>query len=552
MDADLRDLLAAWLSGDDPGEERRAALLARLRGDEAFRAAFVAEIHLLGQLKAAQAPEPRWLRLEDELGWSARERAGTEALERRVVQAARAWSRRRRLLYGTLATAAAVLVAVGLSAFVLRPRATRDVAVAPAPAPFATATQLDAVLWDPTVGPPPKLGTILGAGRLRLLAGRVTLTFASGVLLTMEGPSDLDLLAVDKVFCRQGRLRTRVPAGAEGFSVLSSGYEVVDLGTEFGLNAAADGTANVMVFRGQASVSLLGADGRTTQSALLEGQQSVRVDAPAATIRDIAPHPEQFVPAAEEPATALDLDPSYPAEVARAKPWGYWRFEDLVDGKVPNAVAGRPALLAQGGVELGGPPGETRTALFRPGDLGQGLLMDGDWAPPRAGGYAVELWVRGDGQGPSALVSLIDAREGADEKHVALVELTARSRWSAQEPCALRFLDRWPPGKAGGVNVFSRRNYQPGVWHHVVGQNNGGDVQLFIDGALVGMSGAAEDGSTTPCRLLVGRLKLKPVDRNDARPFEGRIGELAVYDRPLTPEEIRRHARLVTGAGPRP
>ena len=107
----------------------------------------------------------------------------------------------------------------------------------------------------------------------------------------------------------------------------------------------------------------------------------------------------------------------------------------------------------------------------------------------------------------------------------------------------MRFLDRWPPGTAGGVNVFSRRNYLSGVWHHVVGQNNGGDAQLFIDGALVGMSGAAEGGSTTPCRLLVGRLKLEPVDQKDARPFEGRIGELAVYDHPLTPEEIRRHAQ---------
>src|SRR5947209_13659287 len=137
MDADLRDLLAAWLGGDDPGEERRTALLARLRGDGAFRQAFVDEVHLLGMVKAAQAPEPRWLRLEDELGWSARERAGTEALERRVVSAARDWSRRRRLLRRTLATAAAVLVVVGLSAFVFRPHATQDVAVAPA-APFAT------------------------------------------------------------------------------------------------------------------------------------------------------------------------------------------------------------------------------------------------------------------------------------------------------------------------------------------------------------------------------------------------------------------------------
>jgi Concanavalin A-like lectin/glucanases superfamily len=543
MDADLSDLLAAWLGGGDPGGERRAALLARLRGDEAFRRAFVDEVHLLGRIKAAQAPEPRWLRLEDELGWSARERTGADAFEGRVVRAARDWSRRRRLLRRTLTTAAAILVGVGLAAFFLRPRATPEVAVAPAPAPFATATQLDAVLWDPEADLRPKLGTILGAGRLRLLGGRVTLTFVSGVTLTVEAPADLDLQAVDRVFCRQGRLRTRVPAGAEGFTVQSAGYEVVDLGTEFGLNADADGTANVMVFQGKASVSLLGADGRTTQSALVEGQQSVRVDAAAATIRDVDPRPDLYPVAPEEADAALDLDPSYPAEVARSKPWGYWRFGAVADGKVSNAVPGRPALVIEGGVEVGGRPGGNGTALFRPGDSEQGLLMDGEWAPPRAGGYALELWVRGEGQGPSALVSLIDAREGAAEKHVGLLELTARSRWSAQEPCALRFLDRWPPAVAGGVNVFSRRNYLAGVWHHVVGQNNGGDAQLFIDGALVGMSGAAEDGSTTPCRLLVGRLKLEPADRNDARPFEGRLGELAVYDRPLTPEEIRRHAQ---------
>ena len=70
MDQDLQDLLALWLGDHDPGEERRAALLARMRADEAFRGAFVAEIHLHGMLKAVQSPEPRWLRLEDAIGWS--------------------------------------------------------------------------------------------------------------------------------------------------------------------------------------------------------------------------------------------------------------------------------------------------------------------------------------------------------------------------------------------------------------------------------------------------------------------------------------------------
>ena len=83
MDADLRDLLAAWSGGDDLDEPRRAELLDRLRRDEAFRLAFVAEVRLLGMLRAVQAVEPRWLLLEDELGWSARPAA--EPLEDRVL-----------------------------------------------------------------------------------------------------------------------------------------------------------------------------------------------------------------------------------------------------------------------------------------------------------------------------------------------------------------------------------------------------------------------------------------------------------------------------------
>jgi hypothetical protein len=183
--------------------------------------------------------------------------------------------------------------------------------------------------------------------------------------------------------------------------------------------------------------------------------------------------------------------------------------------------------------------------------------MDGDWAPPRAEGYAIEFWVQSDALGQNALVSLIDRREGPEENHVALLELTARSQRSPFEPCAVRFLDRWPPGQSGGVNVFSRRNFIPALWHHVVGQKAGETQELFIDGSLVASSPAlppdpADAVLTTPCRLLVGRLKQKPlVPNGQIRPFEGRIDELALYERPLTVEEIRQHAkgRVPTGPG---
>ena len=70
---------------------------------------------------------------------------------------------------------------------------------------------------------------VVTAGRIRFQEGRLTLAFFSGVSLTVEGPADLELLAGDRVFCHYGKLRARVPHGAEGFTVRTAGYEVVDL-----------------------------------------------------------------------------------------------------------------------------------------------------------------------------------------------------------------------------------------------------------------------------------------------------------------------------------
>src|SRR5262245_10658289 len=109
MDQDLQDLLALWLGDHDPGPARRGALLARLRGEEAFRRTFVEQIRLLGMLRAVQSSEPRWLRLEDEMGWSARQRDDVEALALRVVREGRRRLRVRRWLRWSAVAAALVL-----------------------------------------------------------------------------------------------------------------------------------------------------------------------------------------------------------------------------------------------------------------------------------------------------------------------------------------------------------------------------------------------------------------------------------------------------------
>jgi hypothetical protein len=553
MDQDLQDLLALWLGDHDPGPERREALLARLRGDDAFRRTFVEEIGLLGMLRAVQSSEPRWLQLEDLIGWSARQREDVEVLAQKVVCEGRRL-RTRRLARWSVAAAAAVLAAVGL-ALALRPARPAEARVE-----LAAVIRAEDVHWEGDQAPLAEGGAV-GAGRLRLQGGRLTLAFVNGASLTVEGPADLEVLAADRVFCHHGKLRARVPRGAEGFTVLAAGYEVVDLGTEFAVNCEPDGKSRVMVFEGEAAVSVLGKDGRSVRGALLERRRSVEVDADAGRIQDIPARPEEFVPLGQFVPAPLELGAGYAAAVLAAQPWGYWRFESLADGRVPNEVAGRPALQALGGVGLERSPGGNGWARFRPDDHAQAFLMDGEWAPPRADGYAIELWVQADLPSPSAfgqtaLVGLIDKDNRDASKHVAYLELAGRGRRSPHEPCAVRFLDRWPAAMTGGTDVFSRRTVVPSVWHHLLGQKSGDTLELYVDGERVGHSPVKPEeqdpdgAATVPCRLLVGRLKqwsLPPL-MSEIRPFEGRLDELAVYDHPLGPEDIRRHARLGAGA----
>jgi hypothetical protein len=562
MDEELRELLALWLGDQDPGDARRAALLARLRGDEAFRSAFVAEIRLHGMLRAVQAPEPRWLRLEDQFGWSAE---GPEVVEALAAQVMREWDRRRKRRRRRWAVAAAVVGLVAAAAYlvfhstpVAAPRPPSRVAE---PSAIATVLHLDGVQCE-TPRRTLHEGDLMLPGRLYLRTGRLTLAFFSGVSLTVEGPADLELQSADRVFFHHGKLRARVLRGAEGFTVATTGYEVVDLGTEFAMNLQPGGKARVMVFQGEAAVSVIGQDGRSVRSALLERQRSVEVDPNGAGIREVPAQPEAFVPLGEFVPAPLEFAPGYRTTVLASRPWGYWRFESLADGRVPNEVAGRPALKVHGGVALEGPLGGNRWARFRPDDAAQALLLDGTWTPPRAGGYAIELWVQADlpshnADGQTALVGLVARDERLVSNHVAYLEFASRGRRVPQEPCTVRFLDRWPAGQTGGSDVFSRRTVVPCFWHHIVGQKAGQTLELYVDGEPVGTSPASPDAdgpdgpATTACSLIVGRLKRwsLPSRISEVRPFEGRLDELAIYDHPLTPREIRRHAAYTTAGG---
>jgi hypothetical protein len=557
-------LLSGWCDGslDDAEMERLDELL---RTDDEFRGLYlkymdqhailagtllrIGDVRLMVQSPGAAGDEPSG-------GEAVRAGAGSVSPDRRDARPSRvprAWRR-------WVAAAVAILIAGSLAlhwqtgrpgkSSVPVPHLAGDPPTLGQARGFAVVIQLAGAEWEPGEGQRPSEGDLLAAGRLLLRSGRMTLGLLSGVTLTVEGPADLELLSIDRVHCRRGKLRTSVPRGAEGFIVSTPGSAVVDLGTEFGLNVADDGKAHLMVFKGEAEAAVLNAAGAPVRSQQVAARRAFAIDPRSGQIEKAESHPVDFVTPSILDASPLALGASYREAVLSAGPWAYWRFEAIDGGAVADEITGRPALRATGPVKIVGAGDRNRCLEFGPDEVEQSMAMDGLWEPPGDAGYAVELWALPGRIGHAALVSLIaPSLPEEDYRHLFLLELTASDRQSLLAPGGLfRFLHRWPPGDSGGDNLFSTRHYVPNRWHHVVAQRRGGRLELYVDGLPTQPVLPQTASASEPCGLLLGRLKPipRPQGRVHSRPFVGLIDELALYSRPLTTAEVRHHYELGT------
>jgi hypothetical protein len=83
-----------------------------------------------------------------------------------------------------------------------------------------------------------------------LRSGAVSLKFDNNAQVTVEGPAEFEIVSEDRIRMQYGRLYCIVPQEALGFSVVTPTVMVVDLGTEFGVQADFNGTTELHVNRG--------------------------------------------------------------------------------------------------------------------------------------------------------------------------------------------------------------------------------------------------------------------------------------------------------------
>lgn len=378
--------------------------------------------------------------------------------------------------------------------------------------------------WEPAAVAPPKEGDFVEAGPLRLRSGGVDLAFRGGATLSLEGPADLDLIAANQVFCRRGRLRARVPRGADGFVIASPRSDARDIGADFALDVDPDGRVRIRVLEGLAEAESPGTDPAPAPVGM-RGEAS----------------------GAGEADYPLDLSPNYPDRIREARPIGYWRFTALEGDGFASEVPNAPALRVTGDARPTGDPRGNRYLVLAARPTESFLESDPVWRLPQAPGHAVEFWFRAAAGRHASLVGLLPPPDvnpiGQQDHylHTLLVELTTSEPQSLHKPRSVRLLLRPPSDPLRVTNVYSARPYGPGRWHHVVAQRRGDSAELYLDGVPTEAPLLNPDPTPAPCRIVVGRRMPDPGDRNESRAFVGGLDELALYDRPLSPEEVRQH-----------
>jgi hypothetical protein len=211
----------------------------------------------------------------------------------------------RRKLVRALALAACLVFIAGSGwALWFKGSGTRNGATSNAVAMLARAVD---ARWGGKAAPP-RVGSALEPGWLRLEAGLAQVVFYSGARVVIEGPTELQLVSATEAVCPAGRLLAEVPQAARGFQVKTPQINVVDRGTAFGIDAGR-GQTEVHVFEGQVDFSA----GTTATESLAEGQ--------AAVVQGTKP-PQLMAANAEAFASMFDLQTrSLAAEAVRYDQW---------------------------------------------------------------------------------------------------------------------------------------------------------------------------------------------------------------------------------------
>lgn len=371
-------------------------------------------------------------------------------------------------------------------------------------------------------------GASLPRGPYDLKSGIVELEYASGILLTVEAPARFELVDENVLRLQDGRIAAHVPQEGIGFKIEAPAATVVDLGTDFAVDATADEESEVHVFKGEVRVDLQGAKGAAASPLHLLSGQATRIDFATGLPAGIDLDEQRFM-------RSLGAKPlTYARQVLALNPAVYYRMEPVGDGRtlVDQSKGGADAKVVLGkaispvwvagkvgaALELGGPSRETYAYAPRYPQATDNQLTVVAWVyartRPRWASIA-KNWAGADDRGQFHFGLLDDS--GALEGHIA---------------------------DASGKEIMVQDS-QPlplHQWHHVALVADGSSLRLYRNGREV--NAVPYNELTRDPRILalaVGtKLNLQGTapEERDFNMWDGRLDELAIFNHALAGDEV--------------
>jgi hypothetical protein len=218
-------------------------------------------------------------------------------------------------------------------------------------------------------------GMQLRQGLYQLCRGMIEIEYKSGAVLVMRAPATFDLVDNACVRLDDGQLAAHVPEPATGFRIETPGATVIDLGTDFAVQAIKETESEVHVFNGEVLIDLHGEKGRTADLLRLITGEAARVDYFTGMPSGIDLDEQRFLRSLQNETS------SSAGFILAMNPVVYYRMEPSGDGSllVDSSTSGADATIRLGratapvwtagrvgaALTLGGPAQQTYASASR-------------------------------------------------------------------------------------------------------------------------------------------------------------------------------------------
>jgi hypothetical protein len=176
--------------------------------------------------------------------------------------------------------------------------------------------------------------------RYELAGGRADIVLTRGVRVAIEGPAQWELASEQRLKIGLGKLAAQVPRQGVGFTVVTPTAEVIDLGTEFGVDVDSQGDTDLHVIRGQVEVKpASGSAGRPAPGQRIVAGQAVRVSVPGQATARIPFDGARFDSARSSVAAVALSGPQRARQISKRRPiWLGNLFDDAADVPLEKAM----------------------------------------------------------------------------------------------------------------------------------------------------------------------------------------------------------------------